>query len=268
MFIAGTPFIAPTSTPVPWAPRPTQIYTSPARSAPMVNRDVHVIPGPVAPPSTPVANVGSSQITVDVSTPVPIGTVTGHVPVEVAGDVITDNGVRSTRWFVTGFDGAGASDFYTAIAIHTGKCADSSAGNPTLASMLQRIRTGFEMGLYAGIDAVFCPEQCPTTGRFHVHGAIKASKRLSRRQIQAILQGPWDCRPMKGTYSQARNYAIKNGGMAVYLGNPTVWDPVEVPLRRANPIDWAHVIQCCNTCRSFKAFKRRYIDQGDDDCTR
>jgi hypothetical protein len=125
----------------------------------------------------------------------------------------------------------------------------------------------------AGVDEYFkhanvvmCPEQAPSTGEWHIHAGIILNNVCSRRQLQAIF-GPWDFRPMKGSPSQVKEYILKNGGMAVYVGDPSVWDTEEQGQRRPPPIDWSYVIGCCNTVRSFKQFKNNFIDQGDDNVT-
>lgn len=122
---------------------------------------------------------------------------------------------------------------------------------------------------FHGWDVVLCPEQAPSTGSWHVHGVVvaKPSKQISRKQLQKVF-GHWDFRPLRGTRTQARDYAIKSGGMAVYVGNASTFDAAERPLAKADPINWAHVISCCNLVRTFAAFKKRFIDGGDPDCTR
>lgn len=201
------------------------------------------------------------------STPTVIGHVPGHVPSDVAGDIVDRGHVRSRRWFLTGFAGANALDFYMAT------CAAQGLILPT--SFEGNTRTLFERIMAHGVNTYFrnwhvvmCPEQAPTTHTWHVHGAIIAEQPITRKAIKDVF-GPWDMRIMRGNPLQALNYIIKSGSIVVYVGDANKWQaPHPAPQARLNPIDWEHVLQCCNSVRSFAQFKRQYIDQGDQDCVR
>jgi hypothetical protein len=174
-----------------------------------------------------------------------------------------NNQARYRRWFITGFAGHGAIDFYTAVCGLL-NVVDATSFTGNILNIYNKIK---EPGYFNGWDIVMCPEQAPLTGNWHIHGAIISKTVTSRKKIQSII-GPWDCRPMRGSPQQARDYALKSGGMAAYIGNAAVWDENEAPLARAPPIDWSHVINCCNRVRTFKQFKREFIDTNDPDCLR
>lgn len=225
------------------------------------------------------------------STPIQMGSIEGHVPPEVAGDKATNNQLRYRAWFLTGFQGVflffytyfilnfdiitsylstghGALDFYTATCAAKGLCTPACFEGDLL-NLYNKIVSPSVETYFRGWSVILCPEQAPTTLNWHVHGVVVTAPgcKISRKQIQDVM-GPFDCRPLRGTRSQARDYCIKSGGMAVYVGDASVFDPEEAPLAKQAAIDWAHVINCCNLSKSFGDFKRRFITTGDNDCTR
>lgn len=200
------------------------------------------------------------------ATPVIMAIPATHVPVEIGGDVVTTNQARHRRWFCTGFEGAHALDMYTATCAALGLC-DHHSFDGYLLSKFNEITTSTVDEYFKSCKIVMAPERCPSTSRWHVHAALVAPNVMSRRQLQSIF-GYWDFRPMRGTPAQARDYVIKSGGMAVYVGEPGFWDTTEVSRQPSIPIDWAYVITCCNAVRSFKQFKRLYIDTNDEMCIR
>lgn len=200
------------------------------------------------------------------STPIIMSIPSTHIPVEIGGDVVTTNQARHRRWFCTGFEGAGALDFYTATCGALGLCTSTSFDGAVL-DYYNKITATTVDEYFRGCKVVMCPERCPTTNRWHVHACVLAPNVMSRRQLQTIF-GFWDFRPMRGQPAQARDYAIKNGGMVAYVGDPQVWDTADAIRQTAIPIDWSYVITCCNAVRNFKQFKRAYIDTGDEMCTR
>lgn len=198
------------------------------------------------------------------STPQVLGTVPGFVPVDVAGDAITHGHVRSRKWFITGFDAGRALDLYTAAAAHV-NLIDPHSFSGNLETTFLRIQAN--ANYFRNWNIVMCAELTPTTGRCHVHAAVLTSQPITRKALRDVF-GPWDMRVMRGTPTQARDYVIKSGNMAVYIGDATVWDAPPPPKEKAPPIDWQHVLSCCNAVRSFPQFKRQFIDGGDNDCIR
>lgn len=199
-------------------------------------------------------------------TPVVIGSIPGHVPSNIGGDVIDNNQARYRKWFCTGFEGAKAMKLYMASAAELGLIQPHSFDEETM-NLYNAIHAVGISTYFKNWNVVMCPEQAPTTGNWHVHACIIAPSVVSRKAIKKVI-GEWDCRPMRGSPSQARNYAIKSGGMAIYIGDAATWDENEQPLARAPPINWAHVVECCNRCRNFRQFKKDYIDNLDPDCMR
>jgi hypothetical protein len=198
------------------------------------------------------------------TTPLVLGAIDGHIPAAIAGDAVETNQARYRRWFITGFEGAGAVTMYMATCAAQG-IIETTSFTPEQLAKYNDIMA--DSNYFKQWQIVMCPEQAPTTGRWHVHAAIISPTVISRKAIQKIFPG-WDCRPMRGTPKQARDYVIKCGAMAVYVHDPAIWDEEEKPLVRQPPIDWAHVIACCNRCRTFRQFKREYIDAMDPDCLR
>ena len=200
------------------------------------------------------------------TTPLIMGAIDTHVPAHVAGDKVETNQARYRRWFLTGFEGAGAVSLYMATSAALNIIQPTSFDAPTM-NLYNAITSVGINSYFKDWRVVMCPEQAPTTGRWHVHAAIISATVTSRKTIQKVF-GAWDCRPMRGTAKQARDYVIKSGSMPLYVQDPAIWDEEEQPLVRQPPIDWAHVIACCNASRSFRQFKKEYLDTMDPDCLR
>lgn len=168
---------------------------------------------------------------------------------------------------MTGFEGAGAISLYMAVGAALNHWEPHSLDAASLAIYHEIINVGVN-NYFNGWNIAMCMEFCPTTGRPHIHATINSSTMLSRKRVQDQGFRGWDIRPMRGSKKQARDYCIKGGGLVIYIGDSTIWDENEVPLVRRAPINWQHVFACCQICTTFATFRRRFIDQGDEDCTR
>jgi hypothetical protein len=202
------------------------------------------------------------------TTPIVIGRVDGTHPPEVAGDFVTSNNARYRKWVLTVWSCAEwtADEFYMAVAAANNQISAASFP-PNVMAIYDTIMADGINAYFKNWNVCICAETSPTTHRVHLHVTVESSTVISRKKLFEVFGNCW-CAPMRGSKKAARDYVIKDGAMAIYIGNAATWDDNEQPLARQAPIDWQHVFACCNTVRTFKAFKRRYLDTNDTDCVR
>ena len=173
---------------------------------------------------------------------------------------VVDNSVRSRTWFLTSFD----SNRFMVLAAYCQGIDFHSFDQDTMAMYNEYASHGFPQNM----KFVFSSELAPTTGRLHFHIGIRSEYLMSRRQLQALF-GSCDMRPAKGKPFEIKTYIAKAGNPVYYYGDRAFWDEDPPRLtRHSAPIDWPHVFRCCAEVRTFKEFKRQFIDTEDADCVR